>query len=155
MAIISTVGGADSNSYIDVTYFEIYVAAHPYHSTLVLDDPDIFIPYACLLLESLVTWKGTPYYETQALHFPIYPNADIIPKVVKDAQCELVIYLATNNEVSGSSDFDVIEFGQMRLEPNNSAAGRMLPDLVQAMLAKYGTVKSTNNTLSTVRVQRG
>jgi len=115
-----------------------------------------------MMLDSLVVWKGDKATTTQALEFPrLTPKDDgtTIPNKIKRAQMELTLHLINNPQFSyESSDFKVIELGEVRIEPNidKNNSVFVLPTIVQALISEYGSVKETgNSSMTSVRVQRG
>lgn len=160
MAIITTVGGATSNSYVTVGEFESYVELHPFYSDVTLPDDEQYLRYSTMLMDTLITWSGDVASDTQALQFPrVSPKLDglSIPTVIKNAQCELIIWLTQNTAMNTeSNEFKVIEFGEVRIEPNNETSKSLIPELVESMISSLGSVKKVgNSTLSSVRVVRG
>jgi len=161
MALDSTVGSATANSYATLADLESYLEIHPFDSAVTFTDDEAMLQYSTLLLESLVIWKGFSQTETQALHFPISTNEDVIPADVKYAQMELMLHLNTSTQLtSANNDFKTIEFGEVRIDMNNDATAQgtteMLPPLVQSMLSNYGSVKTSGvNTMNSVNVIRG
>jgi hypothetical protein len=101
MALDTTVGGANANSYATLAEADAYNAAHPYGSTWTGTDPQ---KEAALIIATLVldgwprSWTGTAVDGVQALTWPRngmftrngYAIAGtIIPKELKNAQSEL------------------------------------------------------------------
>jgi hypothetical protein len=159
--IIATVGGADSTSYVTISEADNYFETHPY-ATAWTGYQESQLEYATMMLDSLVVWKGDKATTTQALEFPrLTPKDDgtTIPNKIKRAQMELALHLINNPQFSyESSDFKVIELGEVRIEPNidKNNSVFVLPTIVQALISEYGSVKETgNSSMTSVRVQRG
>lgn len=101
MALVTTVGGASSDSYVTAAEWETYVAANITQTTLGGHgheaSHEMNLRRAAQWLSQL-NWVGYKQYETQALAWPRITSKlvdgwsidiDAIPQAVKDAQCEL------------------------------------------------------------------
>ena len=113
MALISTIGGADSNSYVNLAYADDYFTLSPYSAQwTAFDDAakNIALVQACAALEA-IDYAGTRCNPStddanapQALAWPrsgascdgVQASCAAIPKAIKDAQCLLALNLATN-----------------------------------------------------------
>lgn len=104
MALITTVGAADAESYITVAEADTYFAAHgsPEKWTSATEsEKEGALRYAAIYLEQHWVYKSRPYNNTQALWFPVqtfydqygrvYGGDGVIPQVIKDMQAELAL----------------------------------------------------------------
>src|SRR5262245_31213481 len=118
MTLDATIGGVNSNSYVDVTYANAYFSQRLYSENWWLaqtDAREMALITATLRLEQ-EQYVGGRATDAQALmwprywvetrdsafvsdylstYYPIYYPATEIPKPVKDAECELAISLLT------------------------------------------------------------
>jgi len=156
----STVGGANSNSYISLA------DAETYHDTRLHNDawnnastPDktIALMWATRLLDEWVEWDGTKVglIADQALRWPRYGvyyrdgetiGSDIIPQFLKDATAELAkdLLAADPTADADTKGFSEIQIDVLRLKID--AADRdstsVISDAVKAMVEPYGNLRS-------------
>ncbi len=101
--------------------------------------------YACRLLESRVIWFGTKTSSDQALQWPRrslldpYGNAvdnDTTPSSVQYVQCELALYLASNDPMLTSNGIDAIDVDGLKINMQSTRA--VIPHKIFAPLTFYG-----------------
>lgn len=122
MALLSTVGTSDAESYVSVADYHSYILK-TYGEDItdgVLAKDEANLRRAASLLDASWSWKGRPTKETQAREFPrdiseainhrTVPN-DTIPTAIKDAQCELAYAIKGGLDVTPK-----IEGGTVRSE---------------------------------------
>lgn len=97
--IITTASGTTSNSYITTAEATTYFLKNPlfYSAWDVISDKDTWVLYAAQAIDRL-GFTGARYDEDQSMEFPRditdeYTDDGVIPQAVKDAQCEMIIYL--------------------------------------------------------------
>ena len=159
MALDATVGGESANSYVDEAYAYTYFQHHTSYSTWSEANSEDLLVYATTLLDALVDWHGIVVTDTQALEWPrdLPDGSDegIIPKLVKQATCEMALYLSTNDSVVDDEKLKKISIGPIKLDFNVDDLYATLPPLVKAMVSKYGAIKSVStNGIFTPRLQR-
>jgi len=101
MALIATVGGADTNSYVTLdeaeSYFENRVHAGDWEN---VEDQEAALVTASLTIDWYVKWKGTRVAETQAMQWPrsgVYDDRgelyseSVVPQKVKTAVFEFAL----------------------------------------------------------------
>jgi hypothetical protein len=136
ITIDTTVGGAAANSYVTKAEVDEYaqVAADAAAWTAVPDTAtkNIYIARAARLLDRLVRFSGERVDRVQKLEWPRdavahptgcgYYEIDEIPQAVKDAQCELAIFLAAQGTTdpfatsASTSEFDSLKIGPIELD---------------------------------------
>lgn len=147
MALVTTIGGTSSDSYVtvaeygaraDALFWEVGFTANMEHD----------LRRAAVALEATYSWVGTKQYQFQALGWPRlvhqlvdgWPiNPDAVPQAVKDAQMELahLIYLgaeplATFDGAVKREKVDVIEVEYIggKARPRFTAVDRILRDYI-------------------------
>lgn len=112
MALVTTPGAADADSYATVAEFDTYWAARTpkltWIATATNDQKEAALRTAAWLLDSLFTWTGTAVDATQALTWPrsgmLNRNGFAIPTTVnpgelKRAQCEFAGQLGAGDRL--------------------------------------------------------
>lgn len=106
LALNANIGQSDANSYVLIADVDAYALASL--ASDAWDNADdlklIYVIRAARLLDSMVVYPGRPTDTIQRMQWPRvwvshpsygYYDVNIIPNAVKDAQCALAIYLAT------------------------------------------------------------
>jgi hypothetical protein len=174
--LIATVGGSTANSYVTVadctTYLNarLNVSAWTDAVTAATGDPERALIAATKRLDE-ERWVGDPVNAltgttddtTQALQWPRYGAIDqngweylstVIPQPVKDATCELALYLLNQgttdpSQPTGLEGFKNVTVGALDITPVSGYAPDELPAVVVRKLAGLRT--SSPNTLRLVR----
>lgn len=159
MAIDFTVetGNADpdANSYVDVGYFDDYAATNPFRSSmqaaLPTESREILLVRASKYIDVTVKWNGTRVDQDSGLRWPragVYDadgfeiSDDTIPPALKDATCELALYLMDEDWTSpqGQRGFQQIQVDVIDIKMTDNYVRPSLPDLVIDMLNALGSV---------------
>jgi hypothetical protein len=105
----------------------------------------------------MYNWVGDVATTTQSMQWPRILEsgdyADVIPKDLRNAVCELSLYLVETGSTVVDDSLDSVGVGPIKLKFNNDRPVDLLPDLVTAMLSNLGTAKSQKGesiTLSTL-----
>lgn len=178
MALITTISGSTSNSYVTAGEASAYFESHPYATAW--DDDENKLIYAATMLDALGAWNGYKTSPEQSREFPRVglsdktnaypPNYDtgmsimgagildtVIPPEIKIAQMELALYFSQNTSVLPDSvTMSRIDVGPIRLDMNAFKAGQQdaLPPLVSLVIQKYGKTRSTGSPIFQARVTR-
>lgn len=151
MALIATLGGTDSNSYVTVVEAGLYFDNHVYASAwATVPNAEATLIYAATLLDTLVNFFGLKETLTQSMEWPrILPTTSdydgIIPKQIKNAQCELALYLLSNDSVIDQESLSKLSLGPIKLDFNVDTIWQSLPPIVTAMVSGFGQIRSTNS----------
>jgi len=149
--INSTPGSAEANSYVSVEYADAFVSAMIDSDGWpgVLSEKEAALKEATRVLDEQFTWQGSLSNVSQALAWPrsgfTDPDgraiaADAIPKRIKDATCNLAIFLLRNGGLNQvSSDVRSIKAGPISIgfESNEQVSG--VPKYVVKSLQGYGS----------------
>lgn len=121
MALDTTVGGADADSYADLDFLATYVLARAFvpswYATSTSATKEAAMRQAARMLDALFVWTGSAVDETQALTWPRtgmftrngYAIAEtVIPADLKKAQCEFALQIGAGDK---SADNDAIRDG--------------------------------------------
>lgn len=123
---------------------------------------------ATLYLDSRVRWIGyvkdqvTPqklawprvYDDTVDVPEDILVLGSSIPQDLKNAQCELALYLINNDEPSESNSLDSIKVGSLSIDFNEFEESKMIPDNVWSMISYLGSRFSTKEFMKAVSLAR-
>lgn len=169
MSLDATLGGSSSNTYVtDIEaklYFEGRISAEGYtgaNSTV----QEKLLRTATIFLDARINWVGFKKDRTtpQALQWPRVDSMDVdsaldilgglIPQDLKNAQCELALYLANNGEPSESSDLDSIKVGSLVIDFNEFKQSHLIPSEVWSMVSYLGTRVTTKDMIKTVALCR-
>jgi hypothetical protein len=179
VAIDTTIGGVDSNSYASLaegnTYFEGRLhctdwtnASNPNKEKALIQSARIFDQY--------VDWLGLKTTTTQALQWPrkgicydgvhyfncsswLTLDADYswvvdsttIPQIIKDAQCELsLVLLVDDMQVMG--DLSSLSFAGIKMNINGKGNRGIIPDHVWQILSSLGSLKGGTGTVKLLRL---
>lgn len=157
MALDASVAGANSNSYVDVAYADAYHASRLFNTewaSATTPNKEATLIWATRLLDVL-PWASFRANRTQSLRWPQYEAydqdswlvpADEIHRNVKDAACELALYLLREDRTvdSGATAIEELKVGPIELKFDIAAGTKAIPDgviaLVQHFLAGGGGV---------------
>lgn len=135
-----------TNTYISADDAETY-----FTNTLRLDDwynvEDRIgaLVYACKLLETRVLWYGVKTSSDQTLQWPrrslLDPYGDAVPNgsvpsIVQYVQCELALYLASNDPMLTSNGIDAIDVDGLKINMQSTRA--VIPHKIFAPITFYG-----------------
>lgn len=156
MALDATVGGANANAYLDRTTADAYFANRLYASdwnnaTTGTKEQALMTATARIDQETFIGYRVST---TQALRWPRfsvpipgeefyyggvggYYATDSIPKPVKDATCEMALYLLANDflKPTGLENFKALTVGPIAMEMLQPIRSGILPDQVSRLLA--------------------
>lgn len=123
-----------------------------------VDDPlkASYLVNASRRLDQLFEWIGSKYSEAQGMAWPRYNacvdgyllTSTIIPPAVRDAACEMAIWMMTNDgviSVGQSQAYSKIEVGPIQIDFNEKLATadrKYAPDTVAMILRDYGTLQN-------------
>jgi hypothetical protein len=107
-------------------------------------------------LDQLFDWIGERYSEAQGMKWPRYNacvdgyllTSTIIPPAVRDAACEMAVWMMQNDgviSVGQSQAYSKIEVGPIQIDFNQNLATadrKYAPDNVPMMLRDYGSMKN-------------
>ena|SRR5215204_673724 len=144
MSLDATVGGSSSNSYVTVLEADAYFADRLYASAWTGDDKATALVTAARRLdqEDYLGYRAT---NEQAMKWPRYDTgdedgrwyaSDSIPQPVRDAQCELALYLLETDGLKQSrlSNFVHLKIGPLDLTPKHPQTSGSLPAVVVRLL---------------------
>lgn len=113
MALDTTVGGADANSYATVEDLDAYADARMFVPEWFADADDALkeraLKMAARLLDALFVWTGSPVDGTQALTWPrdgmfnrngFAIATTALPRELKEAQCEFALSLGAGDRTA-------------------------------------------------------
>jgi hypothetical protein len=131
-----------TNSYVNVIEATAYFA-DKYGYTLWAgeSDKDGALVSACQQLDNMCDWYGSKVSDSQALAFPRTPDANPIPQVIKDAQCEIAYNIVSTGSVStdGGDPLTELKAGSVQLKFDAKSTGNpLVNDLISRLLAPYG-----------------
>lgn len=155
ITIDNTVGGSDSNSYCTLAEVNTYMEGIPWFDSTwdALSDAvkNSWLVFATRAIDRL-KFSGTRYDKDQALEFPRTITDDQtdegdMPQKVKDAQCEMIVYLynhVSSDDGSPEKEIDKIGIGRGALDiefrkgksPEYGMVGGY-PDAVRGLLANW------------------
>jgi len=171
MAVDATVGGVDANSYATEVeadaYFEGRLSPESYTSA----DAGIqerALRSATTFLDARVDWVGDvkDQITPQALAWPrVYDSTlatpeDVlvlgqeIPQDLKNAQCELALFLLTSGEPSSSNDLDSIKVGSLAIDFNEFKSSQLIPDTIWSMISYLGSRFTPKDQIKSVNLVR-
>lgn len=150
MSLDSTVGGANSNSYLNVSEGDAYFANRLYADSWL--DASTTEKEQALITATLRVdqeeFDGTRVSQAQALKWPRYRayadgfviDSASIPRPLKDAVSELALELLTTNalEQSGLANFKSLSVGPVDIEVNQPVRSGSLPAQVVRLLNQLG-----------------
>lgn len=102
MALVTTVGGASSDSYATLAEYQAFAAAYGYTLSGTDAADEVNLRKAVRYLDQAYIWKGYRVTSTQALEWPRYVTeyvdnyavpSDAIPQKIKDAQMEMAFLI--------------------------------------------------------------
>lgn len=153
LTLNAVVGGASANSYVTlaeaIAYFEARLATQAWDSNTALHERALVAATARL---DQCLFVGLKANTTQRLKWPRVGvrddddravEDDIIPQNIKDAQCEIALYLLAGNDTdrlapTGLEPFSSITAGDVTLNlRDDAAAGGALPAQVHRYLTPY------------------
>src|SRR4051812_4218753 len=112
MAIDTTVGGANANSWASVAEYKAFWASRYFNTAqLAATDATIeqLLEWSCLIMSAAFRWTGAAVDAVQALPWPrsgmLSPNGFVIPttenpKRLKDAQCQFAGILLSGDRTT-------------------------------------------------------
>ena len=171
MTIDVTEGGASANSYVTLAeataYFEGRLNSDGFGNASSADQEKA-LRTATIYLDARVDWIGDVKDQTtpQALAWPrVYDyTADepedilvlgaAIPQDLKNAQCELALYLIDNDEPSNSDSLDLIKVGSLTIDFNEALPGQLIPDTIWPMISYLGSRFSTGPFVKAISLAR-
>lgn len=149
-----------SNSYITEDDADVYFAARLYADawdSATTDTKERAILMACRVIEDQVDWQGLPAIQGQALAWPRVHvrgvDPDVIPNQVKNAQCELALYLIGTNPTATpkTAGFKTLTVDTLKLEIDKADRLPVIPPHVANILAPFGFPKANRPTMQVSR----
>ena len=147
ITIVTTSGDASANSYATSLEVDDYAQAafdgSAWTSLATQPEKDVLLVRSTRLLDSIVTFAGRRSTATQRLAWPRtyvsrpscgYYDSDEIPQALKDAQCELAIWLAAQ-ATSGSDPFGTNDLAAF----DSLVVGPISIDFVEGSVTNDGT----------------
>lgn len=157
MALVTTPGASNANSYLGYTEADAYFALRPYSTKWTAANTatkEQVLAYATSLLDQSFSWGGYIASQTQALRWPRVGLLDLdqrlvdsltIPARVKNACCELALaFLArdrTKESPLAGKGIDSAKLGEMAItvsKPGENTTPPLIPDLVVTLLSGFG-----------------
>lgn len=160
MALVSTIGAANANSYVaSVAEVDQYVLDHyvpasvvAKWTTLPTAQKEGSLIRAAQLLDRHVKWLGDVVDDVQALSWPrafAYDRygrqipSSVIPSFLKEFQVETALWVVDQSGIMpqvGNAEFDSIRVGSLEIDFNESGGAKrsLLPESVIAALAPMG-----------------
>lgn len=157
-AIVATVQGAASNSYVTLTEAETYFAnrlnSSSWTSASILQKRQALI-MAAVSLDRFVIWKGTKATDAQALQWPrwrvpdvhgfqafrTYLQGDVLPKFIKDAQCEMALSLLQSDlfKELDQAGIESVKADTVEVVFSKKDKPPILPRAVREIIGEYGS----------------
>ncbi|MBK9496468.1 MAG: hypothetical protein IPO08_18575 [Xanthomonadales bacterium] len=147
---------AGANSYVTTAYADDYFIVDPnFYTTwtaLTTTQKEYYLAWATRLLDQKVVWRGYRYTDTQALRWPrsgavdvdgIAIAVDAIPRQLKEATCEWVKWLYTNDPTTGRDEDNLkrIVADVVEIEYQDDASQSAYPSIINQMLAPIGRMR--------------
>ena len=160
--LVDTVGSSTANSYATVaectTYLDERLNAGAWTTAVAAAaDDDVRALIQATRMIDLLTFEGQPTNPlngtstgtTQALKFPRYSvdndagwvwESDVIPQPVKDATCELALYLLNQGttdptQPTGLEGFESVQVGALNVTPRRGFSASDIPDYIRKILS--------------------
>jgi len=147
-------GVVGANSYSSLEYADNYFSTHEFHSDE-WEDTDILTRQSLLVsgtrsLDLMFDWEGFPLYLEQNLGFPrqriwsssyrVWLNPLIIPSRLKDATCEMAMYLKKGDpfKPAESEGLESLKIDVIELKFSNSSSKTPVPQAVLPLLRGLG-----------------
>lgn len=164
MPIDATVGGVSSNSYVEEAYANSYLSERLDASEYVDEENSVKRQQALITatryLDQRVVWVGDRATTDQSLEWPRVDRegesieAGIIPVKIRQATCELALYLLKNGDPIGTTSLDAMRVGSISIDFNEKVDRVMLPEHVTAMISNYGRGRVPNQVVRAVPLWR-
>ena len=140
VTIDATAGGASANSYITLadaeTYFESRYGSDNWDSQTDAVKNALLVN-ATRLLDQSFDWQGDVASSTQALRWPrddAYDadgdeiDSDIVPDPIKNATCEMALYVVTNSGSTVDNSIKSAKVGSIEVEYRDNVSPEKLVD---------------------------
>lgn len=168
--VISTVGAADSNSYISIAdadqYNENLFYGSDWSNTLTPSQKATALIQSTKLLDEWVTWDGDKVDDIQRLQWPRYDvygrdrfviDSDVIPIEIQEATAEMARLLLNKDltkspDTQGFSEMKVSSL-QLKIDKQDRDSVGVIPESVVVMVEPYGTVRN-RGAMGTVELVR-
>ena len=162
-------GDPYANSYVSLEYARSYFVGRRLHSSAwtaaTTENKLIALKQASFALDNEFIWKGTPLTETQALGWPrtgaldrykVERGTASVPREVKDATCELAMYLLAEDRLVGASGVGLkrLRVDVIELEFDKSQAPETFPAFVARMLNGLSEPVRGRGMIKTVTLER-
>jgi len=102
--IVTTAQGSTSNSYLTTAEATSYFEQNPLFYSVwdAISNKNTWVTFSAKAIDRL-SFRGVRYLSTQSMEFPRdinddYTTAGEVPQAVKDAQCEMLIYLKIHTD---------------------------------------------------------
>jgi hypothetical protein len=167
-SVVSTVGAANANSYVDETFMDAYCDARLDAGAWVDESDDdkkaAALIQATRVLDSTYDWNGWLATDTQSLRWPrdgalnydqafgpnsmydfdstltAYFSNNIVPLQVKNATCEMALYILQQAGYDASvNDLKAIRVGPIRVDFNTDVGNASVPSTVIEILRHMGS----------------
>lgn len=151
--IDATVGGANANSYVDVTFAAAYFDDRLHSSVwsnASNDDRDRSLIMATREIDTRIAWDGYKVTETQALDWPRsglyddnrdYVDEDTLPIELKNAVCEYaLVLLGTDTLAPQETGLESLVVDVIELKFKTSDRLQPIPPNVFGPLSKWGSI---------------
>lgn len=140
-----------SNSYVDVTEADAYFAqSYDNPGWTAITDKDGALVSARQQLDNTCQWFGYPSVDDQPMAFPRLPDADPVPQLVKDAQCEIALLIGTTDSTSTESGdpLEELKAGSvtMKFKTSGGSFNPLQSDLITSLLRSYGLCQGGGST---------
>lgn len=155
MALISTAGAVNANSYVDESTATAYMTGSRLHTSewqaASTATREAALIWATSLLDTSIEWRGSKRTLAQALRWPRsgvtdrdshWLDYDTIPRVLEEATAELANHLLIKDRVKVSTFADLgltsVRAGSVALEIDPIRKAEIIPPHVFEMLAHLG-----------------
>ncbi len=167
MALISTVGAADANSYVTVAEAEAYfgdrIHAEGWVGLSVNDKPKALVT-ASLQLDWYARWKGSKATTTQSMGFPriglLLPDgteydSTVVPPEVKKAVFELALSSVDTDRTSDSdmAGLSEIKAGSVQLKADDglyNTKPKVIPNKIWKIINDF-TIRASSGLVRLIR----
>lgn len=145
---------ATANSFASLDYADTYFSRHPHldiqWGDLSGEKREIYLLWAAQQMSDLFQWRGDIVSVEQTLSWPrknVCDNegrpvpSDSIPERIKQAQCEMAIYLSTGDQEtsSGTADLDEVKVDVISIKFRGSSSAKAVPRPAARLLRGLGT----------------
>ena len=152
--LVATAGAVNANSYCDTAYADIYFTDRIGSDAWSSADKSVALIHATRVLDSTFSYSGYVDSESlQSLRWPriyVYDRDGrevselIVPDPVKQATCELALFISTSGGYSAEADnLESVKVGPIQIKSNVNTSKYSVPSVVQELMSGYGVFSGT------------